>query len=440
MSVRELFSIGIGPSASHTVGPMRAGRMFAASLAEAAVAGAPPEFGDLIEVTLHGALGATGAGHGTPAAVVAGLAGLAPDTCDPAAVRSLAAAVGVWSVVIGGRPWAVALRLEPAERLARHPNALTFRAGGLQRTYYSVGGGFVVDDAVCSPPAPSLPFPFANAAQLLESCRATGWPVSRIALANERALAAGQPASAHLDEVWRVMAECVAAGLAAEGTLPGRLRVARRAGALRRRLETAPLGGEDALDWLQAFAMAVSEQNAAGERVVTAPTNGAAGIVPAVGEYYLRFTRGADARRLREYLLTAGAVGSLCKANASISGAEVGCQGEVGTAAAMAAAGLAELLGGTPAQVENAAEIAIEHHLGLTCDPIDGLVQIPCIERNSIAAATAVRAARTALLGDGAHVVSLDAAIETMRQVGADMSGKYKETATGGLALNVVEC
>ena len=445
VSALDLFTIGIGPSSSHTVGPMRAARDFAERLERHGVL----ERVDRVTVRLHGSLGATGVGHGTPDAVVRGLAGAHPESVDPGIVR------GTWArldddprvELLGCHPIVMRrddVELAPRDILPGHPNALTLMAWDTGvvvnvETYYSTGGGFIrregdATDETLAPP----PHPFSTSAQLLAECAATGSSIADLAHANEVARH-GSGYETRLDAIWAAMSGCVDAGLTAEGVLPGRLGVPRRAAALRARLERA--GDRDTtLEWLHAEAMAVNEENAAGNRVVTAPTNGAAGIVPAVGRHLVRTVSGADSALLRIYLLTATAIGSLIKANASISGAEAGCQGEVGSACAMAAAGLCAALGGSPAQVENAAEIALEHHLGLTCDPVDGLVQIPCIERNAIASATAVSAARLALNGTGAHIVSLDVAIETMRQTGFDMLDKYKETAGGGLAVNVVEC
>jgi L-serine dehydratase len=476
VSLFDLLSVGIGPSSSHTVGPMRAARSFAADLASAGLL----EQVRAVTCSLYGSLGATGIGHGTPDAVVAGLEGHDPETCDPAVVR------GAWSqlkstgltafVASGSRSGARMIApampqgtreilrlggthdvsfhrddisLEPLTRLPGHPNALTLTAWGddaalMTETYYSIGGGFIRregEEAKLASRRPH-PLPFATADALLAICAREGISIAEVARRNEIALHPGVDVDARIDAIWAAMAECVENGLNTKGMLPGPLGVKRRASMLRAKLEAdvPRVDKERSGEWLQAFALAVNEENAAGGRVVTAPTNGAAGILPAVGYYYLKFVPGADAEGLRRYLLTATAIGSLFKANASISGAEAGCQGEVGSACAMAAGALCAVLGGTPAQVENAAEIAMEHHLGLTCDPVGGLVQIPCIERNAIASSTAVSAARLALLGDGTHVVSLDTVIETMRQTGVDMSTKYKETSEGGLAVNVIEC
>ncbi len=448
VSAFDLFSIGIGPSSSHTVGPMRAGNDFARR-----VLAAHPEGPRRIEAVLFGSLAATGLGHGTPDALVAGLAGMEPETCDPASVR------GAWSghptgsmLLFGGLvpvPFDSAdVVLDPFTRPEGHPNTLVIRAFAdaaepiAQETYLSVGGGFIQRvgaDAAAPELAVGAPV-FGTAAELLALC-GEGRSIADVARDGELARRSASEVEAGLDAVWQAMRSCVEAGLEAEGTLPGGLGVPRRARAMRDSILRAEAAGRPVgTDWLQAFALAVNEENAGGGRVVTAPTNGAAGILPAVLMHYSRFEPGASSEGVRTFLLTAAAIGSLIKANASISGAEGGCQAEVGSACAMAAAGLCAVLGGTPLQVENAAEIAMEHHLGLTCDPIAGLVQIPCIERNAIAATTAVTAARLALHGDGTHFVSLDAVIETMRQTGADMSDKYKETSRGGLAVNVVEC
>ncbi|MFB6612021.1 L-serine ammonia-lyase [Agromyces sp. NPDC056379] len=453
VSALDLFSIGIGPSSSHTVGPMRAARAFAERLARDGVLDRVTR----ITCSLYGSLGATGLGHGTPDAVVAGLAGLEPHDCDPDEVR------GAWSdlgddgaeVRIAGTHTIRMLRsdvaLEPRTRLPGHPNAMTLQAWGddplplAEDTYYSVGGGFIRREGETASEAEALrhPLPYSSADELLALCEEHGVSLCDVARYNEVAVHGEQGIDDGLDAIWAAMAECVSNGLSADGTLPGGLRVKRRASLVRQRLEEYDRDEhlrDTSTEWLHAFALAVNEENASGGRVVTAPTNGAAGIIPAVGHYYLKFVPGADAAGIRRYLLTAAAIASLVKKNASISGAEGGCQAEVGSACAMAAGALCAVLGGTPRQIENAAEIAMEHHLGLTCDPVGGLVQVPCIERNAIASSTAVSAARLALHGDGTHVVSLDTVIETMRQTGIDMMTKYKETSEGGLAVNVIEC
>ena len=453
-SALDLFSIGIGPSSSHTVGPMRAALAFVDHLAAT---------GRLTDVTrvscsLYGSLGATGLGHGTPDAVLAGLAGFRPETCDPGDVRDAWAdlAEDATLTLAGSHEIPVAksdVSFVPRTRLAGHPNALTLSAWGgaevfplLEETYFSIGGGFIRQDGdlTQAPPTAPQPLAYSSGAELLDLCDAHGLDICDIARINEESIHSPEALDAGLDAIWDAMHECVEAGLSGEGTLPGGLGVPRRASAVRRTLEKLdrlPERERDtATEWLHAFALAVNEENAAGGRVVTAPTNGAAGIIPAVGHYYLRFVPGADVAGIRRFLLTAVAIGSLVKANASISGAEGGCQAEVGTACAMASGALCAARGGTPRQVENAAEIAMEHHLGLTCDPVGGLVQVPCIERNAIASSTAVSAARLALHGDGLHLVSLDTVIETMRQTGRDMMTKYKETSEGGLAVNVTIC
>jgi L-serine dehydratase len=454
-SALDLFSIGIGPSSSHTVGPMRAALSFAQHLA--AETGRLPDV-TRISCSLYGSLGATGLGHGTPDAILAGLAGLKPETCDPRDVHAAwsSLAEGATLTLAGGHEIAISkddVSLEPRTRLAGHPNALTLWAWGgtdalplLEETYYSVGGGFIRQDgeSVQAASTAARPMAYSSSAELIALCDRYGLDICDIARANEESIHGCETLDAGLDAIWDAMHGCVQTGLHVDGTLPGGLGVKRRAPAVRQHLEKQdrlPQRGRDtATEWLHAFALAVSEENAAGGRVVTAPTNGAAGIIPAVGHYYLRFVPGANAAGIRAYLLTAAAIGSLVKANASISGAEGGCQAEVGTACAMASGALCATLGGTPRQVENAAEIAMEHHLGLTCDPVGGLVQVPCIERNAIASSTAVSAARLALHGDGIHLVSLDVAIETMRQTGRDMMTKYKETSEGGLAVNVTVC
>ena len=477
ISVFDLFKIGIGPSSSHTVGPMRAAAMFARSLVSDGLADRVAA----IRVELFGSLGATGHGHGSVPAVVLGLLGEDPETVDPSATASIVDQVRQTGKLAAGGSASWAAReidfdvdkdivLHRRKRLPFHSNAMVFsardaRGGELsRRTYYSVGGGFVLGDDQAGgprlmPDAVPVPYPFASGAELLVRTRESGLPISGVMLANELVRPAGgsggspprASTAAGTDEaairsgllrIWSVMQGCVVAGCQADGVLPGGLKVRRRARNLRDKLErtsdvTDPLY---AMEWVTLYALAVNEQNAAGGRVVTAPTNGAAGIIPAVLHYYTRFVPGASDDGVIAFLLTAAAIGVLFKENASISGAEVGCQGEVGSACSMAAAGLAEVLGGTPEQVENAAEIGLEHNLGLTCDPVGGLVQIPCIERNAIASVKAITAARMAIRGDGEHHVSLDKAIKTMRETGADMKEKYKETSRGGLALNVVEC
>ncbi|MFI6577986.1 L-serine ammonia-lyase [Nocardiopsis sp. NPDC050513] len=455
LSVFDLFKVGIGPSSSHTVGPMRAAGTFAQALRDERLL---PRVAS-VRVELFGSLGATGHGHGSVKAVVLGLAGHAPDTVDPVAAQPMADDVAVTGKLelAGGRVIGFSVDddvvLHRNRRLDFHSNGMVFqafdRSGAVvaARTYYSVGGGFVVDEdaagaKVLAEDATPVEYPFSTAGELLAHTARTGLSLSSLMLANEATRRPERDTRDGLLEIWSVMRECVERGSTTRGVLPGGLRVRRRAAALREGLEAAGDSGDPlrAMEWVTMFALAVNEENAAGGRIVTAPTNGAAGIIPAVLHYYDRFVPGADEDGIVRFLLAAGAVGMLFKRNASISGAEVGCQGEVGSACSMAAAGLAEVLGGTPAQVENAAEIGIEHNLGLTCDPVGGLVQIPCIERNAIAAVKAITAARMSVRGDGAHHVSLDKAITTMRETGADMKDKYKETARGGLALNVVEC
>jgi L-serine dehydratase len=453
ISVFDLFKIGIGPSSSHTVGPMKAAGMFVQSLADDGIAG---DVGGL-RVELFGSLGATGHGHGSVTAVVLGLLGHAPDQVDPAAVQCAVQAVRDTGVLDlpGGGPIGFSIDddivLHRRQRLDFHTNGMRFHAMNgegvelCRREYYSVGGGFILGEdetgavAVVVDPTP-VPYPFLTGVQLLAHVAATGLPISALMLANEDARRPEQQTREGLLRIWQVMQDCVTRGCDTPGVLPGGLKVRRRAAALHQQLISGaniddPLR---AMEWITLWALAVNEENAAGGRVVTAPTNGAAGIIPAVLHYYTRFVPGADHDGVIRFLLTAAAIGILFKEGASISGAEVGCQGEVGSACAMASAGLAEVLGGTPQQVENAAEIGIEHNLGLTCDPVGGLVQIPCIERNAVASVKAITAARMALTGDGQHHVSLDKAIRTMRETGADMSIKYKETARGGLALNVI--
>ena len=454
ISAFDLFSIGIGPSSSHTVGPMRAARTFVEGLDSDGLLTRVSR----VRVELFGSLGATGHGHGSDRAVILGLEGELPETVDTSTVLPRAAAVREAGKVslLGRHPVTLLdddLVLHRRTRLPFHPNGMRYFAYDdadalvRERTYYSVGGGFVVDESSAGADRIKADdtvqaYPFRSGAELLAHCAATGLPVSAIMLANEQAWRNEAEIRAELLEIWAVMQECVRNGWTNEGTLPGGLKVPRRAPELYRRLcneqfVTDPLR---IMDWVDLFALAVNEENAAGGRVVTAPTNGAAGVLPAVLHYYVRFCPGANDDGVVRFLLCAAAIGVLYKENASISGAEVGCQGEVGSACSMAAGALCEVLGGTPEQVENAAEIGMEHNLGLTCDPVGGLVQVPCIERNAMAAVKAINAARIALRGDGRHIVSLDKVIKTMRETGADMKIKYKETARGGLAVNVIEC
>jgi L-serine dehydratase len=455
ISVFDLFKVGIGPSSSHTVGPMRAAATFARSVADDGLAEAIAG----IRVELFGSLGATGHGHGSVKAIVLGLSGEQPELVDPAAAQPLVDAVRASGVLPLPGTDGIAFDVDEdvilhrRKRLPFHSNAMRFAAldaAGAElsaRTYYSVGGGFVLGEDETGAPkivpdATPVPYPFSSGAELLAHATATGLPISQVMLANELVRRDKAQVREELLHIWAVMQECVVQGCAADGVLPGGLRVRRRARLLLETLEREGDTGDPlhAMEWITVWALAVNEQNASGGRVVTAPTNGAAGIIPAVLHYYTRFVPGADDDGVVRFLLTAGAIGVLFKENASISGAEVGCQGEVGSACSMASGALAEVLGGTPEQAENAAEIGVEHNLGLTCDPVGGLVQIPCIERNAIASVKAITAARMAVRGDGDHKVSLDKAIKTMRETGADMKDKYKETARGGLALNVVEC
>ncbi|WP_433253324.1 L-serine ammonia-lyase [Streptosporangium sp. CA-135522] len=456
ISVFDLFKIGIGPSSSHTGGPMAAAHKFARGLDQDGLL----EKTARVEVILYGSLGLTGKGHGSDKAVLLGLSGEKPELVDVETVDDRLAAMRSSGTIslYGSReiPFVIGEHLifERKISLPHHPNGMRFSAFSetgeplREKVYYSVGGGFVVDESATGadrikPDDTALPYPFTTAAELLAHCAETGLSISGLMLENEKAFGRSErEIRDQLLNLWRVMTECVQRGIAKEGVLPGGLKVRRRANQLHRRLQSEspekdPL---QTMDWVSLFALAVNEENAAGGRIVTAPTNGAAGIVPAVLTYYDRFTPKSDDDGVIRFLLTAGAVGVLFKENASISGAEVGCQGEVGSACSMAAAGLTEVLGGTPEQVENAAEIGIEHNLGLTCDPIGGLVQIPCIERNAVASIKAIAAARIALRGDGRHFVSLDKAIKTMRDTGRDMLDKYKETSRGGLAVNVIEC
>ncbi|MEK0363274.1 L-serine ammonia-lyase [Pseudomonas sp. CBC3] len=456
LSTFDLFKIGIGPSSSHTVGPMSAAARFAAGLKQDGLLDAT----ERVRVELYGSLGATGKGHGSDKAVILGLEGEQPEKVDTTLILERLAAIRKNGTLrlLGEKP----IRFVEKEHLAMirkpldfHPNGMVFRAfdaAGLQirsREYYSVGGGFVVDeeaagtDRIVEDRTP-LPYPFRTARELLALCDAHGLSISQLMLANEAAWRPEAETRARLLQIWQVMQDCVSAGCRTEGILPGGLKVERRAARLYRQLSENPEANLrdslNVLDWVDLYALAVNEENAAGGRVVTAPTNGAAGIIPALLHYYVRFVPGADEDGVVRFLLTAAAIGILYKENASISGAEVGCQGEVGVACSMGAGALCEVLGGTPQQVENAAEIGMEHNLGLTCDPVGGLVQVPCIERNAMGSVKAINAARMALRGDGSHFISLDKVIRTMRQTGADMKSKYKETARGGLAVNIIEC
>ncbi len=460
----DLFKIGIGPSSSHTMGPMTAARRF---LDEVAGNDWPRPAGarvDRIFVSLHGSLAYTGVGHGTDRAVILGLAGETPQTVDPDKADGIVAGIAAAKRI--APPDHPSYRFDPARDLLLdkktpllgHANGMAFSAYDaddrllLKRIYYSIGGGFVVSEEELQrlkskgPDKSStrVPHPFKNAAEMLAMAKKSGLSIAEMKRANEEVHMAREKLDEGLDAIWGAMLGCIERGLSQDGIMPGGLKVKRRARALHDRLNedwrTNRPNPLLANDWLSIYAMAVNEENAAGGRVVTAPTNGAAGTLPAVLRYWLHFHPEADQESIRDFLLTAAAVGGIIKTNASISGAEVGCQGEVGSASAMAAAGLCAVMGGTPEQVENAAEIALEHHLGMTCDPVGGLVQVPCIERNALGAVKAVTAASLAIKGDGTHFVPLDAAIETMRQTGLDMSEKYKETSLGGLAVNVVEC
>ena len=461
VSVFDLFKIGIGPSSSHTVGPMRAAATFVHRLQRDGQVAHTAR----IRCELFGSLGATGKGHGSDKAVLLGLAGHAPDSVDVDAIPSLLAGIREHHRLTLDPSHAIDfdesrdLVFNRRESLPLHANGMRFEAfdgqGALleARVYYSVGGGFVVSEELAAdgerhqriaPDTTVLPLPFHSGDDLLRQAQAHGLSIAQLMRRNEQHWRSDQDIDSGLRDIWRVMQDCVERGCRTEGILPGGFKVKRRAASLHAKLQAcADQSTQDplqVLDWVNLFALAVNEENAAGGRVVTAPTNGAAGIVPAVLHYYWRFVPGASDTGMMDFLLTAGAIGILYKENASLSGAEVGCQGEVGVACSMAAGGLCAVLGGTPEQVENAAEIGMEHHLGLTCDPVGGLVQIPCIERNAIAAVKAINAARMALLGDGSHFVSLDQVIKTMRETGADMMSKYKETARGGLAVNIVEC
>ncbi len=455
VSALDIFKIGIGPSSSHTVGPMVAARRFAEVIADECKTKEPR-----IQAELYGSLGATGRGHGTDKAIVLGLMGLAPETVDVDEIPRILERVQLFKELVLANGVVIAfdpttdLRFMRNRTLATHTNGMRFQASWpsrkevVERTYYSIGGGFVIDEA-SSGAAPAfktdpieLPFPFKTAAELLLLCRQHGTSIASLVWANESAWRIHGATRDALYKLWAVMEACIDRGCATEGVLPGGLKVQRRAPVIFRSVSQQGARKDDlvVIDWVNVWAMAVNEENAAGGRVVTAPTNGAAGIIPAVLRYYVRFCAKGKDDNVPEFLLTAAAIAILYKENASLSGAEMGCQGEVGVACSMAAGALTAVMGGTPEQVENAAEIGMEHHLGLTCDPVGGLVQIPCIERNAIAAVKAINASRMALHGDGRHKVSLDMVIKTMRETGEDMKTKYKETARGGLALNVVEC
>ncbi|MDB6141086.1 MAG: L-serine ammonia-lyase [Pseudomonas sp.] len=456
ISVFDLFKIGIGPSSSHTVGPMRAAALFTQGLRERDQLNQVRR----VEVRLYGSLSATGIGHGSDNAVIMGLMGEWPDQIDPSSIGLHIATLKETDTLLLNGNLSIAFQWQRDmllidENLPFHPNAMTLIAEGetgeLHRdTYYSVGGGFVVDEAqaasgVLDMDRTVLPYDFSSAEELLRLCEIHGLKVSQLMMANEKVWRSEEDIRSGLMRLWRAMQDCVEQGLKHEGILPGGLNVRRRAARLHRSLQE--LGKPNvigstlsAMEWVNLFALAVNEENAAGGRMVTAPTNGAAGIIPAVLHYFMKFSEEVSEANVVDYFLAAAAVGILCKKNASISGAEVGCQGEVGSACAMAAAGLADILGATPEQLCNAAEIGLEHNLGLTCDPVGGLVQVPCIERNAIAAVKAINAAQMALRGDGQHFISLDRVIRTMRDTGADMHDKYKETSRGGLAVSAIEC
>lgn len=451
-SIFDLFKIGIGPSSSHTMGPMRAARRFAAELGTNA---ALPNVSRVL-AELYGSLALTGIGHGTDRAVLLGLSGEKPEEIDPGQVDSILDTIRSTKTlrILGLQPVEFDesrdLLFHADRLLPGHPNGMQFsafdKAGRLlaKGVYYSVGGGFIIQEGEASaadtPPLP-VPHPFSNASELLEQAESKRLPIWKLMLENECALCPLEEVRDRIFRIWSVMNACIDRGLTTEGILPGGLKVRRRAAGVCKRIKAQ--AGDDpfrAMDWVNAFAMAVNEENAAGGRVVTAPTNGAAGLVPAVARYYLQFVPEFSQEGLVRFFLTAGAIGILYKENASISGAEVGCQGEVGVACSMAAAGLTAALGGSDEEVEHAAEIGMEHHLGMTCDPIGGLVQIPCIERNAIGAVKAINACRMAMQESGGHKVSLDQVIRTMYQTGLDMQSRYKETALAGLAVNVKEC
>ncbi len=457
ISVFDLFTIGIGPSSSHTIGPMRAAKQFIEALASSGVLSETSR----VKINLYGSLGATGKGHGSDKAVLLGLQGYLPESVDVDRVTESIDWIRDHKKINLGASHqinfdeATDLIMHRRKALEHHSNGMTFTAFDqsdndlLNKTYYSVGGGFVVNEEAIGADrivedTQTLPYPFYSADELLSLCEDTGMSISDIMLENEKSWRSEQEIHDGLLEIWTVMQACVKRGCEQQGVLSGGLKVKRRAAELYQDLKSQPEASLrdplSILDWVNLYALAVNEENAGGGRVVTAPTNGAAGIIPAIMHYYNNFVPGANQDGLVRFLLTAGAIGLLFKLNASISGAEVGCQGEVGSACSMAAGALTEVLGGSPAQVENAAEIAMEHNLGLTCDPVGGLVQVPCIERNAMASVKAINSARIAMRGDGQHFVSLDKVIKTMRDTGADMKTKYKETSRGGLAVNVIEC
>ncbi|MFS1438288.1 L-serine ammonia-lyase [Shewanella sp. 10N.286.48.A6] len=457
ISVFDMFKIGIGPSSSHTVGPMKAGKLFMQHLSDQGLMAQTDE----LQSQLFGSLGQTGKGHGTGKAVILGLMGEDPDTVDTDAIDAILEKVSAEQTlkIADGRLVKFTrdngITYHRRKSLPAHANAMTLYAFSkgeciYERTYYSVGGGFILDedeitqrDASPATPIKSAPYDFNSAAQLLDLCCENGLSISSLMMSNELSIASEEDVKQGLWNIWQTMKTCIERGYQKEGMLPGGLKLRRRAPALYRRLQAEGRNNNDpltAMDWVDLFALSVNEQNAAGDRVVTAPTNGAAGIIPAVLCYYHTFVQEVDEEVCCRFLLTAAAIGILYKKNASISGAEVGCQGEVGVACSMAAGALTEIMGGTVEHVENAAEIGMEHNLGLTCDPVGGLVQVPCIERNAMGAVKAINASRMALRGDGNHKVTLDKVIKTMMDTGKDMRSKYKETAKGGLAVNIVEC
>ena len=458
ISIFDLFKIGIGPSSSHTVGPMKAANLFVSALSQQQLLTQV----DRVQAELFGSLGATGKGHGSDIAVMLGLMGEQPQTTDVSAISQKIADIQAQNTLCLNQQHEINfvadkdLILNGRVSLPHHPNALTITAFTdneivYQNTYYSIGGGFVQTEQEAQAKEPVIesvkkpvPYPFNNAKELLQICQQTQLSIAQVVRANELANLGEDELLGGLNDIWQVMQDCVNDGCRHDGILPGGLQVQRRAKAIYQQLSAADSrkAFNDALavmDWVNLYALAVNEENASGGRVVTAPTNGAAGVIPAVMHYYRDFCPSYTLQGLHDFLLTAAAIGIIIKENASISGAEVGCQGEVGSACAMAAAGLTYVLGGSPAQCANAAEIGIEHHLGMTCDPIAGLVQVPCIERNAMAAVKAINASRLALKGNGQHVVSLDKAIKTMKETGRDMMSKYKETAMGGLAINVLD-
>lgn len=455
ISVFDMFSIGIGPSSSHTVGPMRAAHRFIEFLTEKNLLDSIGR----VKAELYGSLGATGKGHGSDKAVMIGLEGHLPEEVDPDIIPARLETIrSEKKIKLNGKTELKFneekdLVMHRRKSLPRHSNGMIFLAFDkdgneiAKKTYYSVGGGFVVNEDVDADTPimednTKVKFPFTTAAELIQTCKDEGICISTLMLENEKSWRTEEEVKSKLLEIWHVMEDCIKRGCNREGILPGGLKVKRRAPGIYRKLKSDSNENDvlRAMDWVDLYALAVNEENAAGGRVVTAPTNGAAGIIPAVLFYFMRFHQNADEKAVIRFLLTAGAIGILYKLNASISGAEVGCQGEVGVACSMAAGALTEIMGGSPQQVENAAEIGMEHNLGLTCDPVGGLVQVPCIERNAMASVKAINAARLALRGDGEHKVSLDKVIKTMWDTGMDMRDKYKETARGGLAVHIIEC